>query len=163
MTQESGATQGEHTTPVLVFDLEGGERLVTRAGRVGELGLFMHSIPGAAVFTLPPGIDRPLDSDDLSLAAKHLRQYANNRGELATPILACDGQPLDLGPQVEMTMPEPVAGYRFEWGDQSCALLVTTMADPVMNVTAGRVYTYDHSWVDPEPTTVSRLLGRFFR
>lgn len=163
MTRDSGATPGEHTTPVLVFDLEGGERIVTRSGRVGEFGVFVHSIPGAAVFTLPPGIDRPLESEDLNLAARHLRQYAKYSGELETPILACDGQPVDLGPQVEMTMPEPVAGYRFEWGDQSCALLVTTTSDLVLNVTAGQVYTYDHSWVDPEPTTVSRLFGRFFQ
>ena len=163
MTRDSGARPGEHTTPVLVFDMDEGERVVTRSGSVGELGVFVHSIPGAAIFTLPPGIDRPLESEDLNLAAGHLRQYANRSGALLTPIVACDGQPLELGPKVEMTMPEPIAGHYFEWGNQSCALLVTAMVDPLLNVTSGQVYTYDHTWVDPKPGPLTRMFGRFFR
>ena len=147
---------------MLVFDEDGGERSVTRSGPAGEFGVFMHCIPGAAVFTLPTGVDRPLESTDLNLAARHLRLYARRKGEFITPMLAFDGYPLDLGPQIEMNTSDPIAGHRFAWGNYACALLITKTVDPLLNVTTGQVYTYDHTWVDPKPGVLDQLLGRFF-
>ncbi len=162
--QDSGAQAGEHTTPVLVFTGDDGERTLTRSGPAGEFGVFVHCIPGAAVFSLPPGVDRPLQSDDLNLALRQLRMYAKHRGDFVTPILSFDGQPLTLGPLVDMNMPDPIAGYRFSWGNRSCALLVTKSVDPVLEVTTGQIYTYDSEWTDPKQrgSIMDRLFGRFF-
>lgn len=160
--QESGARPGEHTTPVLVFDEDGGERFVTRKGDAGEFGVFVHCIPGAAIYSLPPGVDRQLTRDELSLATKHLRMFAPSRGDWVTPIMSFDGAPLELGPIVELHAPEPLAGHRFDWGGRSCALVVTKSVEPILEVTTGQVYTYDHDWVDPKPGLMDRLFGRFF-
>ena len=160
--QESGARPGKHTTPVLVFTDDGGERLVTRKGSDGEFGVFVHCIPGAAVFSLPPGVDRQLRSEELSLATKHLRMFAKSRGDWVTPIVSFDGTPLALGPLVDLNMPDPMAGHRFDWGGRACALVVTKAVEPLLEVTTGQVYTYDSNWVDPKPGIMDRLFGRFF-
>lgn len=160
--QDSGARPGEHTTPVLVFTDDGGERMVTRKGDAGEFGVFVHCVPGAAIFSLPPGIDRQLTGEELSLATKHLRMFARSRGDWVTPIVSFDGLPLELGPIVELNSVEPMAGHRFDWGGRSCALVVTKTVDPLLEVTTGQVYTYDHDWVDPKPGVMDRLFGRFF-
>ena len=55
-----------------------------------------------------------------------------------------------------------MAGHRFDWGGRSCALVVTKTVDPLLEVTTGQVYTYDHDWVDPKPGVMDRLFGRFF-
>ncbi len=157
--QESGARAGEHTTPVLVFDTQDGERLATRGGRNGELGVFVHCIPGAAVYSLPPGVDRQLVSDELNLVVRQLRMYAKHRGEFTTPILSFDGLPLELGPRVDLNMPDPMAGHRFTWGNRSCALVVTKSVDPLLAVTTGQVYTYDDEWKPPRTSWLDRIFG----
>lgn len=135
-----------HTTPVLVFDTDDGEKSMTRTGNNGQMSVFMHCMQGAAIFTLAPGDDRPLESDELNLAWPLLRRFATPVGEFTTPILGFDGYPLDLGEQRELNSVDPIAGYRFSWGNRSCALLVTKAVDPVLAVTTGQVYTFDDEW-----------------
>ena len=158
--QESGAEAGQHTTPVLVFDTDDGERMVTRGNPNGQLGVFVHCIPGAAVYSLPPGTDRQLVADELNLVVRQLRMYAKHRGDFTTPILSFDGTPLDLGPRIDLNMPDPMAGHRFSWGNRSCALVVTKSVDPLLEVTTGQVYTYDAEWKPTRRPFLDRFFGR---
>lgn len=151
----------EHTTPVLVFDEDGGLRTMRRCAPDGAMTVFVHAIPGAAVFTLPPGDDRPLDAADLNLAAPFLRRYATRGGDFIEPILAFDGYPLSLGEPVDMGTSDPMVGHRFLWGNRSCALLLTKSVDSMLSVTTGQVYTYDAEWANA-PSTVRDRIARWF-
>ena len=84
-----------HTTPVLIFDSDDGMKSMTRTGDNGQMAVFMHCIPGAAVFTLAPGQDRPLESNELNLAWPMLSRYATPKGEYLTCLLYTSPSPRD--------------------------------------------------------------------
>ncbi len=158
----TGLPPGTHTTPVLVFDTDDGIRCVRRREPDGELSVFVHAIPGAAIFTLPPGDDRQLLADDLMLVTGYLRRFSSPKSELPTPIVTYDGLPMEIGEQREITTPDPMGGYRFRWGHRSCALLTTQKVDPMLNCIVGQVITFDPEWTPPKKGIMDRLLGRFF-
>ena len=154
--QDSGARPGEHTTPVLVFTGDDGDRMVTRDNG-GEFVVFVHVIAGAALYSLPPGDDRKLTGNELSLATRQLRMYAKHRGDFITPIVSFDGMPIELGPRVDLNMPDPMVGHRFLWGNRSGALVVTKSVDPMLEVTIGQVYTFDNDWQPPRKSWLDRF------
>ena len=144
-----------------MFTIDDGMKSMTRTGPNGQMSVFVHCIPGAAVFTLAPGVERSLQSDELNLAWPYLRRFAPQRGEMITPLLSFDGHPLDLGEQREMDGVEPVGRHRFSWGNRSCALLVTKSVDPLLEVTTGQAYTFDQEWAD-EQAAPKRGIRRWF-